>query len=451
MFMIRKKKLLLLGLSMSTMFAFGQSLSIRQCIDYATKNSQNQKIAGYELVVAKQKIKEQIGSMLPQIDGSASYINNLKLQKSVLPGAMFGSPTDLTITMGTQYNGAAGLQLTQKIFDPTFTVALKAAKLNQEYYQQNQQKVLEQTVYKVCSSYYQCLIITKQYSKLQATLASTEKLLAITELKFKNGMANKIDLDKIRVSYNSVHSQLDQCDLNYKQSLNSLKFEMGMPVETAIVLSDTTSVEINIDGALNVVKNGFNVDDLIDFRLKKTNLKAQELQKRQHVMGYLPTLNFSAGYNYNAIRKEFNFFDQNLPWYNSSNIGFSLKVPVFDGFQRKSRIEQSKMNVLIAKENVNVMEQSIKLNIANYEMQYKDAIDNIRNEKENFELAQSVYANSQLQYKEGLGSALDLVQAESSLRESQNNYFNKLFSLFIARLDLEQSKGTLMNYVNNFK
>jgi outer membrane protein TolC len=451
MFMVRKKKLLFFGLCLSTMFTFGQNLSIRQCVDYATKNNESQKIASYEILVAKQKVNEQLGTMLPQIDGSVSYVNNLKLQKSVLPGAMFGSPTDLTITMGTQYNGAAGLQLTQKIFDPTFPVALKAAKLNQQYYQQSQQKTLEQTVYKVSSSYYQCLIIAKQYSKLQAILASTEKLLTITELKFKNGMANKIDLDKIKVSYNSVRSQLDQCDLNYKQSLNSLKHQMGMPIETAIVLTDTTSVEINIERAFDIIKNEVDLENLVDFQLQKTNLKVQELQKRQQVMGYLPSLSFSAAYNYNAIRKEFDFLDQNLPWYNSSNIAFSLKVPVFDGFQKKSKIAQSRLNILIAKENVNMMERSIKLNVANYEMQYKDAIDNIRNEKENFELAQSVYVNSQLQYKEGLGTALDLVQAESSLRESQNNYFNKLFSLFIARLDLEQSKGTLMNYINNFK
>lgn len=449
--MERMRKLLLFALCMSTMLTFGQSLSIRQCIDYATKNGQNQKIAGYEVIVAKQKVKEQLGAMLPQIDVSASYINNLKLQKSILPGAMFGSPTDLTITMGTQYNGAAGLQLTQKIFDPAFPIALKAAKLNQQYYQQNQQKVLEQTVYKVSSSYYQSLIIAKQYSKLKATLSSTEKLLTITELKFKNGIANKIDLDKIRVSYNSVNSQLDQCDLNYRQSLNSLKYQMGMPIETAIVLVDTASVEINIGGAIDIVKNELNLENLVDFQLKNTNLKVQELQKKQLVMGYLPILNFSAAFNYNAMRKEFDFFDQNLPWYNSSNIGFSLKVPVFDGFQKKSRIAQSRLNILIAKENISMTEQSIKLDVANYEMQYRDAVDNIRNEKENFELAQSVYVNSQLQYKEGSGSALDLVQAESSLRESQNNYFNKLFSLFIARLDLEQSKGTLMNYINIFK
>jgi len=178
-------------------------------------------------------------------------------------------------------------------------------------------------------------------------------------------------------------------------------------------------------------------------------MDVQELQKRQTIRSYLPTLNFSANYNYNAMGSEFNFMGKT--WYNTYSIGLTLKVPIFDGFQKKSKIAQSKFTILKAQENIRLTEQSIKVDVSNYEIQYKDAIDNIHNEKDNLDLAQSVYNTTQLQYKQGVSSALDLVQAESSLRESQNNYFNKLFSLFIARLDLEKSKGTLMNYINNFK
>ena len=450
--MRERKIFILFSLCASSLLALGQGFSLRQCIDYAKSNNENQKIAGYEMAVAQKKVNEQIGSMLPQIEGSASYTDNLKLSKTMLPGELAGKPGEMIpVVFGTQHNINAGLQLTQKVFDPLFTVALKAAKVNEQYSQQSQQKMLEQTSYNVCSAYYQCLIIAKQCDKLRATLTSSKELLASTELKYKNGIAKKIDVDKIRVSYNSTNSQLNQSELNYKQSLNSLKFQMGMPMEAPIVLTDSTATDININEAKLIINNELNVENRIDYQLQKTNVKVQELQKRQNMLGYLPTLNFSAGYNYNAMRKEFNFLSGGQPWFNSYNIGFSLKVPVFDGFQKKYKIAQSKINILKAQENARLTEQSIRVNVSNYEIQYKNAIENISIEKENLDLAQSVYASTQLQYNEGSSSALDLVQAESSLRESQNNYFNKLFSLFTARLDLEQSKGTLMNYINNFK
>jgi len=447
--MRKKKILLILSLSISTL-CFGQGFSLRQCIDFATSNNENKKMAGYDLAVAQKKVDEQLGTMLPQIDGSGSYTDNLKLSKTVLPGDLLGKPgQNITFSMGTQYNASVGLQLTQKIFDPTFSVALKAAKVNKQYYQQSLQKMLEQTAYNVSSAYYQCLINAKQCETLKATLTSSKKLLSTNELQYKNGMVKKIDVDKIRVSLNSTSSQLDQSELNYKQSLNTLKYQMGMPVEKQIVLTDSTATDIDINEANLVINDKLNVDDLIDYQLQKTNMDVQELQKRQTIRSYLPTLNFSANYNYNAMGSEFNFMGKT--WYNTYSIGLTLKVPIFDGFQKKSKIAQSKFTILKAQENIRLTEQSIKVDVSNYEIQYKDAIDNIHNEKDNLDLAQSVYNTTQLQYKQGVSSALDLVQAESSLRESQNNYFNKLFSLFIARLDLEKSKGTLMNYINNFK
>ncbi len=450
--MVKRKIVLLLSLGASIGFVSGQTLSLRQCLDYANANNENQKIAGYDMAAAKKKVNEQIGTMLPQIEGSASYTDNLKLSVSMLPGELAGKPGEvIPVTFGTKYNASAGLQLTQKIFDPTVLVALKAAKVNEQYSRQSQQKTGEQTAYNVSSTYYQTLVIAKRTGALKATLASSAKQLASMELKFQNGMAKQTDVDKIRVSYNNTRTQLEQSELNYKQSLNMLKYQMGMPVEAAIALSDTAALDIDIEREYLASRTDLNVENRVDYQLQKTNVTVQELEKKRNQAGYLPTLNFSAGYNYNAMRKEFNFFDGSQKWFNSYNIGFSLRVPIFDGFQKRAKIAQSQYNIAKAQENLKLTEQSIKVNVSNYEIQYKNAIENIRNEKENQELAQQVYSSTQLQYNEGMSTALELVQAESSLRESQNNYFNKLFSLFIARLDLEQSKGTLMNYITNYK
>lgn len=447
-----KRKLLSFSLCAGTMFIYGQGFSLRQCIDFATHNSGNQKISDYEMVIAQKKVSEQIGTMLPQIDGSVSYTDNLKLAQTMMPGELAGKPGELLpITFGSKHNASAGLQLTQKLFDPSFSVVLKASRVNEAYTKQNKQKVQEQTFYNVCYAYYQCLIINKQCSKLKATVSSSGTMLTSMELRFKNGLAKQIEVDKIRVSYNTTNSQLAQSELNYTQALNSLKYQMGMPADKNIYLTDTTSTDINLNEAAMAIDGELNIENKVDYQLQQTNIKLQELQKKQTVMGYLPTLNFSAAFNYNAMRNSFSFFDHSQPWYNSYNIGLSLRVPVFDGFQRKHRVEQANMNIQKAKENAQMTELSIKLNVANYVTQYKNALDNIKNEKANLDLAQSVYESTQLQYNEGITTSLDLLQAESSLRESQNSYFNKLFLLLEARLDLEQAKGTLINYINNIK
>jgi outer membrane protein TolC len=204
---------------------------------------------------------------------------------------------------------------------------------------------------------------------------------------------------------------------------------MGMPVDSFMALADTT---INISNYLlaNDTANKIKMENIIDYQLKKSNISLMQIDKKTKVSAFLPSLSFYGNYNYNAMRQEFNFFDANKDWYPSSGIGIKLTIPIFDGLQRNSKLAQSELNIKIAKENLLLTEQSIEVDISNYEIQYKNALDNINSEKENLDLAESVYKNTQLDYQQGTGSSLDLIQAESSYMVAQNTYFNKLFNLW---------------------
>jgi len=441
--------LLILILEVSTFSLLAQkSFTLKQCVEYANKNNGTVINANYDVAIAEKKVNEQIGTMLPQIDASGSYTDNLKLSTTLLPGEMLGQPgTKVPITMGTKHNVTGSVQLTQKIFDPTFGAALEASKISKQQSEQTLQKTNEQTAYNISGIYYQTLVIEKQKNSLRATLNASEKSLASTILKYQNGMAKKVDVDKIRVSYNNTKSQLQQYELSYKQSLNTLKFQMGMPVDSLVVLSDTVLNSQN--QALEIQTDSFNIENRIDYKLQKIGLSAYETDRKRNVAGYLPSLSFNANYGYNAMRNTFDFTKSGGQWYPSSSIGLTLKVPIFDGLQRHARVSQSKLNIEKSKVTIHLTEQSIKVDISNYEMQYRNAIDNIHNEKDNLDLAESVYKNTQLEYQQGVSSPLDLVQAESSYRESQNNYYNKLLNLYIARIELEKAKGNLLNFINN--
>jgi len=441
--------ILLIGLNVCSYNATGQGFTLKQCIEYANKNSGNIINANYDITIAQQKINEQVGAILPQIDASGSYTDNLKLGTTVLPGEILGQPgTSVALKMGTQHNVSGGVQLSQKIYDPTFGVALEAAKLSKEQTEQSLKQITDKIQYSVSSLYYQTLVIEKQINSLQAAFNSSKALLESTELKFKNGMARKIDVDKIRVSYNNTQSQLNQSELSYKQSINNLKYYMGMPVDSSIILHDTNvTLDIPLVGAAT---ESFLFENRADYQLQKITLSAYELDKKRNVAGYLPSLSFNAYYGSSAMRNEFDFF-KGGDWYPNSYVGFSLRVPVFDGFQRHARISQSKLNIEKSKVSMQQIQQSIKVELSNSEIEYRNAIDNIQNEKANLDLAESVFKSTQLQYQQGTCSALDLVQSETSYRESLNSYYNKMLGFYIARISLEQSKGTLANYINNLK
>jgi len=445
---MKKKSLVLIALCTLPLLAFGEGFSLKQCIDYANKANGNIVNANYDVEIAGRKVKEQIGSMLPQVDGSASYTDNLLLSTTLLPGEIINKPgTMVALQFGTQHNMNAAIQLTQKLFDPTFPLALRASKISESQAQQTYKMTKEQSAYNISVTYYQTLVIGKQLNTLRSTLSTSEKLLASTELKFKAGMSKQIDVDKIRVSYNNLKSQVQQSELNFSQSLNNLKYYMGMPVETGINLTDSV---LNVDNQmLDALENDFNIENRTDYQLQKIALKAFEAEKSRNVAGYLPTLNMSVNLGANAMRKKFNFMDSSEKWYPNSSLVFSLRVPIFDGLQRQQRIAQANLNIHKNKVKLTQSEQSIQVDLSNYENQYRTAVNNIQNEKDNQTLSENVYKNTQLQYQQGMASSLDLVQAESSYNESTNNYYAKLLNLYIARINLEQGKGNLLNYINN--
>lgn len=449
---MRTIKPLTLFLLILTVTASAQTFSLKQCLDYAKGNNSNIKISYLNYEISEKQISEQIGTSMPQINFTGTLDDKLKITTQMLPGEMLGKPgTVIPVKMGTKYNSTAGFSLTQKIFDPSFWVALKGARLARSLTDMNIKKTDEDVTYEVSTAYYRALIINRQLTNIQSILAASEKLLKATELRYSNGMAKKLDVDRIRVSFNNTKSLLDQTELNYRQALNNLKLKIGMPVENTLTPVDSLNENFSVFSEKAQSGETESFKNRIDYQLKLTNVEVQKTYKQNYMAAYLPTLSFNASYNFQAMRQEFNIFDFSKQWFSSATIGLELKIPIFSGFSKLSRVQQAKLNVDIANETLKLAEQSIKVEQSNYSIQYTTAMDNIRSQKETLDLAESVYSNTQMEFQQGAASANDLVQAESSLKESQNQYYNKLLSLYTARLDLEKSQGTITNFINNLK
>jgi outer membrane protein TolC len=126
-----------------------------------------------------------------------------------------------------------------------------------------------------------------------------------------------------------------------------------------------------------------------------------------------------------------------------------LKIPVFDGLQKAARVQQSQIRVAQQEENIKLLKQNINLEVSNSWTEYQNTLNRIQVEKENVDLAEEVYKITQLEFKEGVSTSTDLVEAELSLRQAQNVYTQSLLDLYTARLNHERSIGNLINYLNS--
>lgn len=472
-FHITATLLLMAAIVMNSPGAFAQTrMSIRDCISYAGQNNSNLRMARQDEDVARQVNNQTRGRGLPQANITGTWSDNLKLQQLVLTPAalaLFGgagkkdtsssagsgssaTPTKGGVTLGYRYSSVVTGEVTQMIFDPSFWVGLKAAKYNRMYYAQTTQQVNEQVAYNIANAYYQVIVAQKQLELLGYNINSTGRLLANTKLQFQNGVAKQVDVNRIQVNYSNLISQQQQAQLNLDKAMNNLKYQMGMDIAEAVQLSDTSLSFTNDATLLQEVDSSY-FERRINYKLAKTNITLQDLDRRNNISGYYPTLTAFANYAYNAQGPNLGLYKTNpeSPWinYTTSAIGLRFRFNVFDGLQRNALVQQSKIKTRKMEENLIQTRRNINLEVSNALTQYRNTLQRINADSQNVSLAQEVYKVTQLEFREGVGTSTDVVNSETSLRQAQNTYVNTLLNLYLARLDLERAKGNILNYLNS--
>ncbi|MCF0072319.1 TolC family protein [Dyadobacter sp. CY261] len=415
------------------------TLSLKDCIAYGIKNNGNVKIAQYKESTATQQGREALAGYLPQVAGTGTLDDNLKLQSTVLPGALFGGE-DRRVALGTKYQSNVSAQVDQVIFDQSLLAGIKANKPNQENAVLNSRKTKENIIYNVANAYYQVFVTSQQIALLKDNLDKTSQILATLKLQLDNGVIKKVDYDRTRVNFNNIQSQLTLAESNLTLSENQLKFQMGMPLNEQLVLADNP-----LEQPFKLVEPGkFDASNLTDFKMQNLNMELQQLEKARIKAGYLPKVSVYGRYGMQALGNDLGTSWGN--WFSYGAIGLKLNIPIFDSFRRDAQYKQADLNLM-------TQQEQLKLNVHNYELQNSNALTQLQKAKtslasdeNNVALAKEVYDVTTLQYREGTVPLTDLLNAETSYKESQSNYINSMLSYYQAKLGLEQSTGSLNDF-----
>nr|WP_315210994.1 TolC family protein [uncultured Flavobacterium sp.] len=425
-----------------------KSLTLKEAINYALENKAEAKKAKLQVENSEYQIQEVRSRALPQISANGSLTYNPVLQTTVIDGANFGQPgSTIQANFGQKWNSTAGVSLTQAIFDQTVFTGLKAAKSTREFYQINEQLTEEQVIERVANNYYQVYVQRQKLTVIDSLYKNTTKVKDIIKGQYDNGLAKKIDLDRTLVRISNINTQRQQVLNAVQIQENALKFYMGMPIETQIEIPQT-AFEVSPQ-SLSEIPNTAN-------RTEYLLLKKQEqllfYQKKAVEAGYYPTLSLSAGYNYIGQGPKMPIGGKpsdGVYWSDFSSIGLNLKVPIFTGFGTRAKVRQADIDLRTIKEDINDTKLSLDLAFANAKTQIDNSLTTINNQRENEQLAKEVLDNTRNNYVQGLASLTDLLDAENSLTEAQNNYTSAILDYKLAEIQLIKSKGELKTLINN--
>lgn len=443
------------------------TLSLKDAVNLALTNSIELKNYKVDEEIQLAKNREVIGMTMPQIAASGNFNYYTNLPQFIFPTSDFsvyqvlvkegvkdaqGNPIDTrNATFGKQpislqapINYQAGFDVQQLLFQPDVFIALQARKTVMEYAKKNTLLAQESVKENVEKAYYGVLIAHKQREVLTLTLDRLNQLQNEMQQMLKMGFIEKLDVDKLSVTINNTNTAYNQLNNTIHIAESLLKNALVLSQIDSIVLTEPLdSKNINMDAFSDELQ--FKYEDRKEINLLETAKQLQVLDMRRHKLSYAPTLAAFFQFQVSGQRNKSYDIDGSGPWfsYNSGLLGLSLKQPIFDGLQKKYRIQQARLSVEKLENSLNQLRQGIDLEKTLAKNMLKNALLNLEIQERNIKLANDVFDKSKRKYKEGIGTSIELLQADTEYQRANSGYFQALYDAAIAKTSYLKSIGKL--------
>lgn len=434
------------------------NFTAEQAVAFALQNNANVQNALLDVDIAKKKITELTGVGLPQISaqGDLKYyakapivlfpnfgkvVYDILAAEQLLANAPPELPATLPASFFTKYVATGSISASQLVFDGSYIIGLKASRKYKELTAKTAEQIKIETSATVRKSYYNVLVSRERAQILDININRLQKLFAETEAMYKEGFVEEIDKKRLEVSLNNLKTEKENIDRMLMLGEYVLKFQLGMNVNDAIILTDKLS-DVDLTNYSNSLQN-VNVNDRIEYKVLQTTRELQMLNVKRYQYGYLPSIVAYGSWQGQALRNEFDIFDTKQKWYPTGIIGGTINLPIFDGLQKRAKISQEKLTLKKLENGMKQFENASSLENMSAKINLQNALASLETQKKNRELAEEVLNVSRIKYNEGVGSNMEVVNAEAAAQEANSNYFNALYNAIVSKIDLDKSIGAL--------
>ena len=413
-------------------------LTLQEAIKYALQNKAEAKKAALDVENAQYQIDEVRGSALPQISASGNLKYNIIIPEMAID--MGGQVSK--IKMGQPWNATGVVSLNQQLFNQSVFTGLKAASTTREFYAINKQLTEEQLIERVATAYYDVFQTKSNLETIDINLNSTTKTRDVIAGLVDAGLGKKIDLDRMNVAINNLKANRQIVINALELQENALKFAIGMPMESDITLPKET-FDVNAGIALE----SMDVENRTEVLLTKKQIELLELQKQSKIADLYPRLSLGTDFGFSGFGSGFPI-GGDFNWPKTSSIGLNLSVPIFAGGSTKARIKQADIQIRQAQVSLDDAKLGLSLANDNAKTQIKNSLLTINTNRSNVALAKEVLDNTNNNYKNGLATLTELLDAENAYADAQNNLNTALLNYKVAEIQLIKSNGQLKTLVN---
>lgn len=418
-------------------------LTLEECLRLGIENNLSLESSRNEIRKGEHTLSENRAKLLPQINAVAGFNDNFNPPVSVTDGSAYGNPYNVTKTL--QYNASAGIQLQMPLYNQTVYTAVDIARTMNELNRLSYEKAREDLILQISKMYYLSQNTAEQIALIKENISRLNELSSITQAFYDNGMAMEVDMKRVNINLENQRVQYDNAQSMLTQQLNLLKYVIDYPADKEIALTP-----VDTENTTSVSLTGLD-NNQYELQLLQSKQKLAEQQRKMIGQGYIPSLSLTGSWMYSAYTdKAKNWFHSGPSnhWYNSSGIGLTLRIPIFDGLDKRAKMKKAKIEIENAKLSYENALKNMQTQYLNATNELMNSQRNFRKQKDNYLLAEDVYQVTTDRYREGIASMTEVLQDEMRMSEAQNNYINAHYNYQVANLSLLKLTGQLETLFN---
>lgn len=418
-------------------------LTLEECLRLGIENNLSLESSRNEIRKGEHTLSENRAKLLPQINAVAGFNDNFNPPVSVTDGSAYGNPYNVTKTL--QYNASAGIQLQMPLYNQTVYTAVDIARTMNELNRLSYEKAREDLILQISKMYYLSQNTAEQIALIKENISRLNELSNITQAFYDNGMAMEVDVKRVNINLENQRVQYDNAQSMLTQQLNLLKYVIDYPADKEIALTP-----VDTENTTSVSLTGLD-NNQYELQLLQSKQKLAEQQRKMIGHGYIPSLSLTGSWMYSAYTdKAKNWFHSGPSnhWYNSSGIGLTLRIPIFDGLDKRAKMKKAKIEIENAKLSYENALKNMQTQYLNATNELMNSQRNFRKQKDNYLLAEDVYQVTTDRYREGIASMTEVLQDEMRMSEAQNNYINAHYNYQVANLSLLKLTGQLETLFN---
>ncbi|TAE72128.1 MAG: TolC family protein [Bacteroidetes bacterium] len=423
-----------------------ETYDLNGCLKFALQNSEALRKAKYNILSAKADVGERLSIGLPQISAGATFTDNVDIRKTILPP--FSPPFNpgsqrAVLAFGAKYNGDANIGISQLIFDFSYLLGVQAARMYANLTEKQVDLTKIDIVANVTKAYYGVLVNEERLNLLDLNLIRLDTLLSNTNALYKSGLVEKIDVMRLEVSRNNFKTEREKLVNLQALSKAILKYQMGMKMNDSLTLKGNLR---EITMSLSEVNQQTNFDYKLrtEYEILKTTKDLQQMNLRYTRSLYLPSLRANAAFGYNTgttTAGDYFKFKQNWVSYGVYNI--NLNIPIFDGRRKKFAMDKIRIEMIKAEDDIKFFARTAEFQAEQSKISIITALKDLEIQSKNMELAQEIERVAKVKYQNGTGASLEIINAQASFKEAENNYYVAMYNAVIAKVDLDKATGKL--------